>query len=200
MYHEYYLMFHYLLATLRCVDGANSVTTNGTKLFDVVAGIGQHRWTLSSQSLLIIHAWLLMTGMLCAEWSKQRWSLVQRNLEHSGLCAPPGLPVSIMRIRQVFWQFVFLLLAFMFWDAKLGTFYFQLLCMRSGWITQCVDAAVDWSVICFFHFNRCLEAGIEWFCGFWCCFQFSIALPEYWNNVEIFWGCSRCLSIAIDLK
>jgi hypothetical protein len=43
MYHEYDLMFHYLLATLRRADGANSVTTNGTKLFDVFAGIGQHR-------------------------------------------------------------------------------------------------------------------------------------------------------------
>jgi hypothetical protein len=35
MYHEYDLMFHYLLASLRCADGANSVTTNGTKLFDI---------------------------------------------------------------------------------------------------------------------------------------------------------------------
>jgi hypothetical protein len=43
MYHEYDLMFHYLLATLRRADGANRVTTNGTKLFDVFAGIGQHR-------------------------------------------------------------------------------------------------------------------------------------------------------------
>ncbi len=43
IYHEYDLMFHYLLATLRRADGANSVTTNGTKLFDVFAGIGQHR-------------------------------------------------------------------------------------------------------------------------------------------------------------
>ncbi len=43
MYHEYYLMFHNLLATLRRTDGANSMTTNGTKLFDIFAGIGQHR-------------------------------------------------------------------------------------------------------------------------------------------------------------
>ena len=43
MYHEYDLMFHYLLATLRRADGANSVTTNETKLFDIFAGIGQHR-------------------------------------------------------------------------------------------------------------------------------------------------------------
>ncbi len=43
MYHEYDLMFHYLLATLRRVDGANSETTNGTKLFDIFAGIGRHR-------------------------------------------------------------------------------------------------------------------------------------------------------------
>jgi hypothetical protein len=43
MYHEYDLMFHYLLATLRCADGANSVTTNGTKLLDIFAGIVQHR-------------------------------------------------------------------------------------------------------------------------------------------------------------
>ena len=43
MHHEYTLMFHYLLASLRRADGANSVTTNGTKLFDIFAGIGKHR-------------------------------------------------------------------------------------------------------------------------------------------------------------
>ena len=43
MYHEYDLMFHYLLASLRRADGENSVTTNGTKLFDIFAGIGKHR-------------------------------------------------------------------------------------------------------------------------------------------------------------
>jgi hypothetical protein len=43
MYHEYDLMFHYLLASLRRADGKNSVTTNGTKLFDIFAGIGKHR-------------------------------------------------------------------------------------------------------------------------------------------------------------
>jgi hypothetical protein len=43
MYHESDLMFHSLLAT---GGGANSVTTNRTKIFDVFAGIGQHRWTL----------------------------------------------------------------------------------------------------------------------------------------------------------
>jgi hypothetical protein len=43
MHHEYDLMFHYLLATLRSADGVTSVTTNGTKLFDIFAGIGQHR-------------------------------------------------------------------------------------------------------------------------------------------------------------
>jgi hypothetical protein len=43
MYHEYDLMFHYLLASLRRADGENSVTTNGTKLFDIFAGIGKDR-------------------------------------------------------------------------------------------------------------------------------------------------------------
>ena len=43
MYHEYDLMFHYLLASLRRADGENSVTANGTKLFDIFAGIGKHR-------------------------------------------------------------------------------------------------------------------------------------------------------------
>ena len=43
MYHEYDLIFHYLLATLRRGDGANSMTTYGTKLFDIFAGIGKHR-------------------------------------------------------------------------------------------------------------------------------------------------------------
>jgi len=88
----------------------------------------------------------------------------------------------------------------MFWDAKLGMFYFPLLFMRSGWRTQCVDAAVEWPVICFIHFNCCLEAGFEWFWGFWCYFQFSIALPENWNDVEIFGGRPLCVSIAMDLK
>jgi hypothetical protein len=39
MYHEYDLMFHYLLAIMRRADGANSVTTNGTKLFKIFSGI-----------------------------------------------------------------------------------------------------------------------------------------------------------------
>ena len=43
MFHEYDLMFHYLLASLRRADGENSVTANGTKLFDIFAGIGKHR-------------------------------------------------------------------------------------------------------------------------------------------------------------
>ena len=43
MYHEYDLMFHYLLASLRRADGKNSVTATGTKLFDIFAGLGQHR-------------------------------------------------------------------------------------------------------------------------------------------------------------
>ncbi len=87
-----------------------------------------------------------------------------------------------------------------FWDARLGTFYFPLLFMRLGWRFQCVDAAVNWPVIHFIHVNRCLEAEFEWFCWFWCCFQFSIALPENWNGVEIFKGRSLCVSITMDLK
>ncbi len=40
MFHEYDLMFHYLLASLRRTDGVNSVTSNGEKIFDVFAGLG----------------------------------------------------------------------------------------------------------------------------------------------------------------
>jgi hypothetical protein len=43
MYFEYDLMFHYLLASLRRADGANSVTSTGVKLFDILAGRGEHR-------------------------------------------------------------------------------------------------------------------------------------------------------------
>ena len=43
MYHEYDLMFHYLLASLPRADGKNSVTATGTKLFDIFAGLGEHR-------------------------------------------------------------------------------------------------------------------------------------------------------------
>ena len=43
MFHEYDLMFHYLLASLRRADGKNSVTASGTKLFDIFAGLGKHR-------------------------------------------------------------------------------------------------------------------------------------------------------------
>ena len=43
MYHEYDLMFHYLLASLRRADSNNSVTASGTKLFDIFAGLGKHR-------------------------------------------------------------------------------------------------------------------------------------------------------------
>ncbi len=43
MFHEYDLMFHYLLASLRRADGKNSVTATGTKLFDIFAGLGEHR-------------------------------------------------------------------------------------------------------------------------------------------------------------
>ena len=43
MYHEYDLMFHYLLASLCSADGVNSVTSKGEKLFDVFAGVGRHR-------------------------------------------------------------------------------------------------------------------------------------------------------------
>ena len=43
MYFEYDLMFHYLLASLRRADGAKSVTTTGVKLFNIMAGRGEHR-------------------------------------------------------------------------------------------------------------------------------------------------------------
>jgi hypothetical protein len=43
LYYEYDLMFHYLLASLRHADGKDSVTKAGTKLFDIFAGLGQHR-------------------------------------------------------------------------------------------------------------------------------------------------------------
>ena len=44
LYYEYDIMFHYLLASLRHADGKDSVTKAGTKLFDIFAGLGQHRW------------------------------------------------------------------------------------------------------------------------------------------------------------
>ena len=43
------------------------------------------------------------------------------------------------------------------WDAWLGTFHFPWLLMRSGWRRQCIDAAVDWPVLYFVHFNRCFR-------------------------------------------
>ena len=43
MYYEYDLMFHYLLASLRRADGANSVTASGIKTFNIFAGLGEHR-------------------------------------------------------------------------------------------------------------------------------------------------------------
>ena len=43
MFYEYDLMFHYLLASLRRADGANSVTSTGVKTFDIFAGLGEHR-------------------------------------------------------------------------------------------------------------------------------------------------------------
>jgi hypothetical protein len=43
MYFEYDLMFHYLLASLRRADSANSVTATGAKLFDILAGRGELR-------------------------------------------------------------------------------------------------------------------------------------------------------------
>ena len=43
MYYEYDLMFHYLLASLRRADGANSVTSTGVKTFNIFAGLGEHR-------------------------------------------------------------------------------------------------------------------------------------------------------------
>ena len=43
MYFEYDLMFHYLLASLRRADGAKSVTATGVKLFNILAGRGEHR-------------------------------------------------------------------------------------------------------------------------------------------------------------
>jgi hypothetical protein len=43
MFFEYDLMFHYLLASLRRADGAKSVTSQGVKLFNILAGPGEHR-------------------------------------------------------------------------------------------------------------------------------------------------------------
>ncbi len=43
MFHEYDLMFHYLLASLSRADGKNSVTARGEKLFNIFAGLGEHR-------------------------------------------------------------------------------------------------------------------------------------------------------------
>ena len=43
MYYEYDLMFHYLLASMRRADGANSITSTGVKTFDIFAGQGGHR-------------------------------------------------------------------------------------------------------------------------------------------------------------
>ena len=43
MFFEYDLMFHYLLASLRRADGAKSVTSAGVKLFNILAGPGEHR-------------------------------------------------------------------------------------------------------------------------------------------------------------
>ena len=43
MYYEYDLMFHYLLASLRRADNANSVTSTGVKTFNIFAGLGEHR-------------------------------------------------------------------------------------------------------------------------------------------------------------
>ena len=43
MFHDYDLMFHYLLVSLRRADGANSVTSTGVKSFDIFAGLGEHR-------------------------------------------------------------------------------------------------------------------------------------------------------------
>ena len=88
-------------------------------------------------------------------------------------------PKSIFRCRQgsfvsAFLQFINLFLALTFWDAKLGTIRFPRLYVRSDWRTQCVGAAVDWTVIYFIRFDRHLEAWLERFCGFWCCFQFLL--------------------------
>ncbi len=43
MYYKYDLVFHYLLASLRRADGANSVTSTGIKTFNIFAGLGEHR-------------------------------------------------------------------------------------------------------------------------------------------------------------
>jgi hypothetical protein len=39
----YFVTFHYLLASLRRADGMNSVTSTGVKLFNILAGRGEHR-------------------------------------------------------------------------------------------------------------------------------------------------------------
>ena len=45
MYYEYDVMLHFLFASLRHADGANSVTSAGVKTFDIFAGPGLHRYS-----------------------------------------------------------------------------------------------------------------------------------------------------------
>ncbi len=50
MYYEYdfmfHLMFHYLLASLHSVDGEYCVTSTGAKIFNIFAGLEEHRYVL----------------------------------------------------------------------------------------------------------------------------------------------------------
>ncbi len=109
----------------------------------------------------------------------------------------------------ILWQFVCLFLAWMFWDAKLWTFYFPLLFMRSDWRTQCVDAAVNWPLFNFIHFNRCIEAGFN---GLWILMLFPIfyctagKLKRCWNlrgPFTLSFNCDgfevvNCNSVVVD--
>ncbi len=113
-------------------------------------------------------------------------SLEWHRLALSGSCALFDLSVSIKCVYLSVWT-VYLLISFL---GVVMCWAWDVLCFSAlhevNWRTQYVDAAVDWPVIYFIHFNRHLEAGFEWFLGFRCCFQFSIALPENCNDVEIF--------------
>ena len=64
MYYEYDVMFHFLFASLRRADGANSVTSAGVKTFNIFAGPGLHRYSNSTlQFQAMCH--LTITGILC---------------------------------------------------------------------------------------------------------------------------------------
>ena len=60
MYYEYDVMFHFLFASLRRADGANSVTSAGVKTFDIFAA---QVFELYSSNQAMSH--LTITGILC---------------------------------------------------------------------------------------------------------------------------------------